>query len=200
MRAAGQPLIAVLAAGRGARFGGGKLLADLGGRPLGRHALDTALATGLPVVWIASAGTAALAPPPCRVLVNPAPERGLGGSLAMGAAAARHAGAPALLVLLADMPLVSPDLIARLAAHAATGEAAACRHPDGRAGVPALIPPALFPALEALDGDAGAGRLLRNLPGLALITPGLHDLLDVDTPADLAHAARLIDGSSAAER
>ena len=37
--------IAILAAGHGARFGGGKLLAGLAGKPLIRHAVDAALAS-----------------------------------------------------------------------------------------------------------------------------------------------------------
>lgn len=45
-----EPLAAVLAAGRGVRFGGGKLEAICGGKPLGRWAVEaaeTALSPGL---------------------------------------------------------------------------------------------------------------------------------------------------------
>ena len=43
----GKPLVAVLAAGRGTRFGGGKLEAICAGKPLGRWALDAVAEAGL---------------------------------------------------------------------------------------------------------------------------------------------------------
>ena len=42
-----EPLVAVLAAGRGTRFGGGKLEAMCAGRPLGRWILDAVVEAGL---------------------------------------------------------------------------------------------------------------------------------------------------------
>jgi len=44
--------IAILAAGGATRFGGGKLDAELLGKPLGRHALDAALALGIPKIVV----------------------------------------------------------------------------------------------------------------------------------------------------
>jgi CTP:molybdopterin cytidylyltransferase MocA len=63
--------------------------------------------------------------------------------------------------MLADMPLVTTPLLRCLLA---LGARACCAYPDGRPGVPALFGPADYPALMALEGDAGAGRLLRALP------------------------------------
>jgi len=174
-----EPLVTVLAAGRGERFGGGKLDAPCAGKPLGRWALDAAEAAGLGpgtiVVGPAGAGYAA----GWTGLVNPAPEAGLGSSLALAARAALEDGAETLLVLLADMPLVEPAFLRQLAA---TAPPAATRQPDGRAGVPALLDRALLEKAAMLTGDRGAGPLLS---GAALLEPPPGTLRDVDTREDL---------------
>lgn len=182
-------LVAVLAAGRASRFGGGKLTADCAGRPLGRYALDAAQAAGLPagVVVTGRDGCSFAAGWDC--LINPDPAAGLAGSLAIAAQAAIDRGAGALLVLLADMPLVSPAFLADLAR---TPAPAATRHASGQPGVPALFGASLLPDLTRLTGDKGAAALLTNQPDLTLLDPPPHMLHDVDTPKDLALATRLI--------
>jgi CTP:molybdopterin cytidylyltransferase MocA len=175
-----EPAIAVLAAGLGTRFGGNKLEAACAGKPLGRWALDAAEEAGLgPGTVIAGLEGASFAGR-WRVLVNPAPEAGLGTSLALAARAALDEGAETLLVLLADMPLVTPAYLRDLAATAAP---AATRHPDGRAGVPALLDRALFEQAATLTGDRGAGPLLA---AATLLDPPAGTLRDVDTAEDLA--------------
>jgi molybdenum cofactor cytidylyltransferase len=94
-------------------------------------------------------------------LINPDPEAGLGSSLALAARLALAGGRGSLLVLLADMPLVTPDYLRALTAHAAP---AATYQPDGHAGVPALLDRALLEAAARLSGDRGAGPLLRDAP------------------------------------
>ena len=57
-------------------------------------------------------------------------------------------------------------------------------------GVPAIFPRAQFPALRALRGDRGAGKLLRDDPeALAIAWP--EGAADVDTPDDLARLTAL---------
>ncbi|MFH1035288.1 MAG: NTP transferase domain-containing protein, partial [Pseudomonadota bacterium] len=114
MNPPGGAFVALLAAGQGERFGGGKLLAPLAGRPLILHALETALASGLGRVLVVLGRDAdelrAVLPadPRLEVLVNPRWPRGMGTSLALAAARAQQGGAGVLAVLLGDMPLVSP--------------------------------------------------------------------------------------------
>lgn len=186
--AASAPLVAVLAAGRGTRFGGGKLDAPCAGRPLGCWALAAVAAAGL------APGICITGPQPPQFLagasgwtgvINPRPQEGLAGSLVAAVRAAQARGCAALLVVLGDMPLVTPALLAGLAAQAGP---AATDH-GGHPGVPALLPAALFSALTQARGDHGASRLLACLPGLTLVAPPPATLLDVDTPADLARAA-----------
>ena len=102
-----KPAVAVLAAGRGARFGGNKLAALCAGKPLGRWALDAAEAAGLGPGTVVTGSEAAVFAASWQVLVNPEPAAGLGCSLALAARDALAHGERSLLVLLADMPLVT---------------------------------------------------------------------------------------------
>jgi CTP:molybdopterin cytidylyltransferase MocA len=182
----GKPLVAVLAAGRGTRFGGGKLEAICAGKPLGRWALDAVADAGLApgVIVTGPQGVSFAADWPA--LFNPQPERGLGSSLALAAQAALDGGASTLLVLLADMPLVTPDYLRRLAA---ASPPAATRQPDGHAGVPALLDRALLARVADLSGDRGAGLVLADA---TLLDPPPGILADVDEPADVARVERVL--------
>jgi CTP:molybdopterin cytidylyltransferase MocA len=178
-----KPLVAVLAAGRGERFGGGKLAADCAGKPLARWAVEAAQAAVSPGLVVAGPDGASFAAG-WTVLTNPSPQDGLGSSLALAAQHALAVGAPSLLVLLADMPLVTPAYLTRLAGRAAP---AATRYPEGHAGVPALLDRSLIEVAAGLSGDHGLGPLLR---GVTLLDPPSGMLRDVDTPADLAEVER----------
>jgi len=174
----GKPMVAVLAAGLGTRFGGDKLEAMCAGKPLGRWVIEAVEAAGLgpgTIVtgpeWVTFAGGWTRA-------VNTEPEAGLGSSLALAARLA--GGKPSLLILLADMALVTPAYLRELAARTAP---AATRYPDGYAGVPALLDRKLIDKAARLTGDRGAGPLLRHA---RLLDPPPEMLRDVDTSEDLA--------------
>ncbi len=179
------PCVAVLAAGLGSRFGGGKLEAPCAGKPLGRWALDAAEDAGLgPGVIITGPEGVSFAEG-WTTVVNPAPQAGLGSSLALAAQEALASGRT-LLVLLADMPLVAPAYLRELAASAPP---AATRQPDGRAGVPALLDRELLLESCKFDGDRGAGPLLHQA---RLLDPPPGMLRDVDTAEDLAEVERVL--------
>ena len=184
------PLVAVLAAGAGSRFGGGKLDAPLGRKPVGQWVLDAVQDAGLPAGVIIVGKDAPRFASACGwpMLVNPRAAEGLGTSLALAAGRALAQGR-ALLVLLADMPLLEADYIARLAS-AKTG--AATIYPSGKRGVPACLPLALLPQVAALAGDQGAGALLAGREDMAALEPPAAMLLDVDRAEDLARAAVLL--------
>lgn len=184
-------LVALLAAGRARRFGGGKLDASCAGRPLGAWAVRAVERAGLPdrviivpqqIPLFARAAGFSLA-------INPVAEGGLGTSLALAAVCAMERSATALLVLLADMPLVDDVLLHRLLACPA---AAAVAHAPGRPGVPALLPANTFAQLAELTGDRGAAGLLCSIPDLSLVVPPPDALLDVDDAAALQEAAILL--------
>jgi molybdenum cofactor cytidylyltransferase len=186
------PLIAILAAGRSRRFGSDKLAQPCAGKPVGRWALNAAMATGLPVVWIAGETAPDHVAATCEVTVNVDAAQGIATSVGVAARIAAERGHDSLLIMLADMPLVGPELLRRLVE---LGAPAACRHPDGRPGVPALLPASAFPLLRGLTGDRGAGSVLGKLPQLRTIDCKPGELLDVDSPSDLTEAIRLLQRS-----
>jgi len=180
------PAVAVLAAGRGTRFGGGKLEAMCAGKPLGRWVFDAAEEAGLgPGLVVTGPGGASFAEG-WTTVINSTPEAGLGSSLALAAHLALASGRKSLLVLLADMPLVTPAYLRELAASPAP---TATRQTDGRAGVPALLGLALLKKAAMQTGDRGAGPLLGEVK---LLDAPVGMLRDVDTPQDLADVERII--------
>jgi len=184
------PLVAVLAAGGATRFGGGKLDAMLAGRAVGQWVLDAVGAAGLvPGIIVVGHDAPKFAQDSgWQLLANPQAAEGLGTSLARAAGYALSQGR-ALLVVLADMPLVEP---AHLASLAASQETAATLWPTGKPGVPARFALGLLPQLAALSGDSGAGALLAGLQDIVLVAPPEAMLLDVDRTEDLARAERLL--------
>ena len=185
----------VLAAGAATRFGSSKQLADFDGEPLARRASRIAsdvfgdrsiLVTGH--AW--NAVRIACQPYAGFFIVNDEYTRGLGSSLAHGIAAVRHA-ASAVMVLLADQPLITADhLRALLAAWSCDDREIIGSAYSDTAGVPALFPAGCFDRLGNLDGDAGARSLMRD-PDYCLRKVEFPDAAtDVDTPADLVRSLR----------
>ncbi|TGE01432.1 nucleotidyltransferase family protein [Methylobacterium nonmethylotrophicum] len=186
----------LLAAGRGTRFGASpKLLSRLDGKPLVRHAAESAVAAGLGpvVVVLGHAGAevrAALFGLPLTLVENPDYAEGLSTSLRSGLAALPDDVAAAL-VLLGDMPRVGPGLLVHLAdafRSAAVAPSAVVPVRDGQRGNPVLLNRRLLAeGLATLAGDRGAGPLLaRRDDVLELPVDEAGVLIDVDTPAALA--------------
>ncbi|GJD42768.1 Nicotine blue oxidoreductase [Methylobacterium cerastii] len=185
----------LLAAGRGTRFGAEpKLLAQLDGKPLVRHAADAALAAkARPVVVVlgahAAAVRAALNGLDVAFVENAAFADGLSTSLRAGLAALPP-GTDAAVILLGDMPRVTPGQIDRLvAAYRAARPAPAAIAPvvEGRRGNPVLLDRrVLADALAGLSGDHGAGPLLKGRIDVLEVPGEPGTALDVDTPDMLA--------------
>ncbi|MBC7159319.1 MAG: nucleotidyltransferase family protein [Porphyrobacter sp.] len=196
-RAAGTQAI-VLAAGAGRRFGGGKLLAPFRSRPLVCWAVEAALASCVEgvtvVVGARGAEIAALlalhAGERLRVVQCRDWGEGIAASLRCGIEALPD-GTRAALLLLGDMPLVSPGLADRVLTRVLDGAPAALPLCDGQPGHPVAVSHELFTALARLNGDRGARSLLEGLDGVVTIaTADGGCVRDVDTRDDLAALAR----------
>ncbi|MFT4026787.1 MAG: nucleotidyltransferase family protein [Novosphingobium sp.] len=177
----------VLAAGKGERFGGGKLAAPLAGKPLLDHAVDIALASPADRVIVVARPDGQPVDHLRAVQVDLA-SAGLAASLRAGVAAAGDVDGA--LVFLGDMPLVPTDMAARLIAAIGDGLAALPTW-HGKPGHPVLLGRRAFTLVEGLEGDEGLGRVLRgreDVVRLAVAEEGV--VLDVDSVADLAEIAQ----------
>jgi molybdenum cofactor cytidylyltransferase len=180
----------VLAAGLSSRMGTNKLLAPLGDKPLLRHAVEAAVASeASPVIVVTgneSAETeAALAGLDVRFVHNHDFARGLSTSLKAGIAAV-PADCDGAIVLLGDMPGISPALVSRLIAAFSPedGRAICVAAHGGKRGNPVLWARRFFADIEALSGDIGARHLIAANEELVCEVEAGDDapLTDIDTP------------------
>ena len=185
----------VLAAGAGSRFGGGKLLAQLAGRPILQHVLDRLADAGIGDVTVvlgreAPAIEGAIAWRTERRVVNPDPDRGLSSSLQIGMAALPP-GADAVLIALGDQPLVTVGTIRALldARPEASRPIVVPVYADDRGRNPVLLRRPAFGLAGEAAGDRGLGPVLAAHPDAVHEVPVSGDNPDVDTQADLARAA-----------
>ncbi len=190
----------VLAAGAGRRFGdhggGGKLLADCAGAPVIRRTLDAVCGGGFGEVLVATGAdheaiAAALEGCDCRLVPTPDWQEGMAASLRRGLAALAP-GCTGVFVFLGDMPLVPVMLCDELARLAEQAGYAARPRVAGQPGHPAALTRAGFPDLAGLTGDVGAAALLKHRSAgvVYLDTEARGAVLDIDSPEDLAAAAR----------
>lgn len=190
-----QPLaLLLLAAGRASRFGSNKLAVPVAGRPLCHHAAlafaGHAFARRIAVVGEGDLGLTELGFECFRAAPDAA---ALSASIATGMRAIAEGPNPAgVLIALGDMPLVTSSLVDQLV-EAFDGEAVASAV-NGRPQPPALFGRRYFPALLALEGDAGARDLLRNA---RKVEADPATLADIDTPADLARVRALLEQAKA---
>jgi len=184
----------VLAAGRSTRMGGSnKLLAEVGGRPLARIAVEEALASRADPVIVVTGHQRerveqALAGLKVRFVHNPDFADGLSTSLKAGIAAV-PADSDGAIVCLGDMPQVRAALIDRLIAAFDPARGALVVVPiiEGKRGNPVLWSRRFFPELAALEGDVGARHLIATYgEALTEVPADAAALIDIDTPEALS--------------
>ena len=181
-------VLVLLAAGRARRFGADKLAQDLAGKPVAHHA--AAKLAHLP--FAARIAVCSAASPPLGALgycIVPLEPEGapMSRSIALGVAAAQASGAAAVLLALADMPLV-PQAHFRALVEAFEGSPLATLAGDTPMP-PAMFGRASFAGLKQLTGDRGASDLIAMADTLPL---DRLFALDIDTPDDLVRAERII--------
>jgi len=178
----------VLAAGAGQRFGGDKLATVWQGEPLLSRVIRAVASHPGVVVHRPgdtfveqTARTSGMTP-----RENPHPEFGLSESLRVGLGALDPAATEWALIVLADQPLLRPDVIAALIA--ATDLTDDLIRPvyagdAGSPGHPVLVHRRLWPLAESLCGDQGFGSVVP--AGRVRLVPVPGSNPDVDTPDDL---------------
>jgi xanthine dehydrogenase accessory factor len=186
---------AVLGAGGSSRLGRPKQLETYAGKPLVRHVVDEVAASSCDAVAVVLGASGSriapvLAGASAIVLENEAWDEGIASSVRVAVAWAKDRGAAALVLVLADQPLIDRAHVNRLIAGWRAGAPAAGSVYGGVLGVPALFDAALFGELLALEGDRGAARVLRRREDVAHVS-WPEGMVDVDTDADAAALATL---------
>ena len=187
----------VLAAGAGSRFGGRKQLAELDGRPLIEQELDAVWAVPAIERIVVVLGAAAdevrsgAHLDGVELVVAENWSEGISASLRTGLAAV--ADSDAALIVLADQPLITPQVIAAVVERIDGTAPAARATYGGRPGHPVLIKRRLYAEAATLRGDSGARDMLERA-GVAKVECGhLASAHDIDTREDLEAARQLAD-------
>ena len=188
-----QVSVVLLAAGAGSRFGGGKLLAPYGGRPLIEATLLGLREAPVDEI-IAVVGKDAerlrgvCSPYGIRIVENPNWTEGISSSVRAGLLACGPK-ARAAVVALADQPLVGSEAVGRLVKAFERGAEVAVATYDGRRRNPVLFARGVWPLLmRELSGDEGARAVLARHPELTTMevpSDDVADPTDVDTVEDL---------------
>lgn len=149
-----------------------------------------------PLAWAADAEEAAASGRRLRFAPCPEAADGMSRSVRRGLMEALAGEPDAVLIALADQPFITPALLGALAAAYAADPAldyAACRH-GGVAHPPVLLGRSMFEVAMALEGDAGARKLLADPAwrGALVEADSETAFADVDTEDDLAAAMRIM--------
>ena len=199
----GDYAVVILAAGGSSRMGSPKQLLPFAGKPLVRHAVETALQTncrGVVVVLGANAGEIrpVLEGLETRgkfltITENPRWAEGMGSSIHAGLEALSAQQVQGLILTLSDMPLVTAAILQRLASeHDRTGQPIVSSSYAGTVGVPVFFAASHFSQLQELAPQQGCkGVILKNGEAVLRI-PCPEAEADIDTPQDYA---RLQDSS-----
>jgi CTP:molybdopterin cytidylyltransferase MocA len=191
----------LLAAGEGSRFGQPKALVELNGQTLAERGVNLLRAGGAQPILVVT-GAVPIEINGTHAVYNPEWRTGMGSSLrAALQALSRTSTTPAsasgidtasigaVVVALADQPLVGPEAVARLIAAYRDGASVAVAAYDGQPRNPVLLAREHWAEVIATAaGDQGARTFLRTRPDVVTLVEcgdtGRPD--DIDTPADLA--------------
>jgi molybdenum cofactor cytidylyltransferase len=186
----------VLGAGKSSRMGGpNKLLAQLDGKALIRHAAEAALGAGLTQSVLVTGHLAeevgeAVSDLDVSIAHNPDFADGMAGSIRTG----MNALVPdldAVIVLLGDMPRIDSDILRKLidAYRESDSNLIVTATADGKRGNPVLWDRRFFDDLKSLSGDIGARHIIAENPGfVSEVEIGPAARLDLDTPQALKDA------------
>lgn len=192
MRAEAGPVAGVvLAAGSSTRMGLNKLLVRVDGEALVARAARRAAVAGLDPVIVVLGHEAEkvgreLEGTGCRTVWNAEHASGQATSFRVGIAAVPETS-PAAVVILADMPHVTPEMIAALVdRYRETGAALVVSEYGSVHAPPTLYARPLFSEIAGMSGDQCGRRVVRRHRGEAEAVAWPEErLADLDEPADL---------------
>jgi len=182
----------LLAAGTSSRMGTNKMLLEIDGESLLRRAARRGLEASLDPLFVvlgheAERARREIADLPCRPVFNEHYELGISSSLRAGVAALPPE-CGAAIVLLADMPHVTPEMLAALVSHyRKTGARLVASQYGGVFAPPVLYDASLFPELAVVSDARCAQQVVKRHLDEAVVLAWPEDRLeDLDRPEDVA--------------
>jgi molybdenum cofactor cytidylyltransferase len=180
----------LLAAGTSSRMGRNKLLLELNGESVLRGAARRALAGGLSPLFVvlgheSDKTSRELDGLPCQWALNPLYEQGITSSL-KGGILAVPATAQAAVVMLADMPFVTAEMIAALIErYRTTAAPLVISDYDGVTAPPMLYDRSLFKEILTMTGEScGKQVVKRHRAEAEVLSWPASALADIDVPED----------------
>ena len=184
--------IVILAAGVSKRLGSPKQLLVYKKQNLLRHAVDTALETGCPSVFVVLGANMELLKKelkdkPAIIIENKNWEEGMASSIraALQNITATILQPDSVIFMVCDQPFVNSALLLNLLDKKnETGMTIVASSYANKLGTPALFDKSFFAALMELKGDKGAGKLISDNADKAASVDFPEGETDIDTAAD----------------
>jgi molybdenum cofactor cytidylyltransferase len=182
----------VLAAGSSSRMGQSKQLLPIGGEPLLRRSVRTAVEAGARNVVVVlghqeEVHRKVIEQLPIEIISNKNWPNGMGGSLKAGLAHTlqSHADTRAIVVMVCDQPdVTSKHLIKLIEAFTDSRKSIVASGYSNTAGVPALFSSHHFAEILSLDDSQGAKKILENHRSTLGVIHFPEGARDLDTPDD----------------
>ena len=181
----------IMASGLGKRFGGNKLMADFGGKPMILRALQAseALKTHRVVVTRHQDVADLCQDLGVAVVLHDLPHRS--DTVRLGLEALGDVDA--CMFLPADQPLLQPETVELLVSHWEADQQSILRPScEETPGSPVIFPAWTFPQLRSLPEGTGGGWVMKRDPERVKTVPisDPYELMDADTPETLAMLKR----------
>jgi molybdenum cofactor cytidylyltransferase len=189
--------ILILAAGSSSRLGQPKQLVEFEGQTLIERITKTALSVSENVLVVLGANIDLIKPKLkafsdlVNIIENTDWNDGMGTSISLGVENLAPES-DAILILLADQPLISQVLLQNMLQTFAEKKypIVACNYGE-QLGVPILFDKSFFLELKNLKGEQGAKLFLKNYPEKITSVDFKEGLFDIDTPEDLLKLTQL---------
>ncbi len=190
----GKSVAVVLAGGQSRRMGAeNKMTVPVHGKAMVRHVVEAALSSSIEEVLVVTGHApeevkSALDGLSARFVHNADYIDGLSSSLRCGIGAAREGDFDCALVLLGDMPFISPEMLNKMnSAFAGDPSKILLATAHGKRGNPVLWPARFFDELMQIKGDVGARHIIGQHDDFVMeIELGEAAGIDLDTPDALS--------------
>ena len=182
----------LLAAGASSRLGRAKQLLDYNGQSFLKHMISTVESAGLTsLIVVLGANASSLSAEAdgkhIDVVINTGWQEGIASSIRCGIIAMqnRYPACDGALIIVCDQPYITVDLRNQLIrVQKKSGKPIAASAYEKIAGTPAIFHQSFFTQLASLQGDKGAGKILKQVPdSIATIDFPLGSF-DIDTQED----------------